>query len=95
MRNFLTAAIALSLAACAQVASVTDETTLAEFEQVETGMTLEQVEGVLGEGEEVSRIAVAGAPETVIYAWKNPTGSNATISIQNGVVITKAQTGLK
>lgn len=74
----------------------TSAITLAKYEQVEMGMTLEQVKGILGDSyEEMSRVEMPNAPVTAVYMWANNTGDNATITFQDDKVSAKAQFGLK
>ncbi|NEQ25369.1 MAG: hypothetical protein F6K28_41145 [Microcoleus sp. SIO2G3] len=68
---------------------------LTEFEQVRPGLSATQVNSLLGRsGQEVSRIELTDAPVTALYTWQNPDGSSVNITFQNGVVITKTQSGL-
>lgn len=68
--------------------------TMEKYNQVTTGMTYEQVQGILGEGTEMSRNEMAGYT-TVMYMWENEDGSNMNIIFQNDAVNTKAQFGLE
>ncbi|HIK42144.1 hypothetical protein [Thermoleptolyngbya sp. M55_K2018_002] len=102
LRFFLILAIALPIAACevdfpaAQPSpSVSPAAvTKAEFDQVQPGMTLAEVEAILGKGEEISRSAIAGT-ETVMYQWTNADFSNANAMFQDGKLISKSQAQLK
>ena len=70
--------------------------TLAEFRRVRPGMSYTDVVEVLGElGEEMSRTSIPGLPETVMYGWQNPDGSNMNAMFQGGSLIQKAQFGLR
>ena len=63
--------------------------------QIQTGMSYEQVQGIIGsEGEEISRSNIAGY-STVMYSWKNWNGSNMNAMFQNDQLVTKAQFGLR
>lgn len=69
--------------------------TMAKYDQIREGMTLSEVEQVMGQGgEELSRVNVAGY-DNVIYAWSNPSGANMNVTFQNGKVYAKAQFGLR
>ena len=69
--------------------------TMAEFNQIQTGMSYEQVVKIIGApGEEMSRVDLAGYL-TIMYGWNNPNGSNMNAMFQNGFLISKAQFGLK
>jgi hypothetical protein len=71
-----------------------DVITLEKFNRVQKGMTLEQVEKVLGKSGKV--IAENSSSDSIgkVYSWKNPQGSNAIIEFKDGLVIAKAQAGL-
>jgi hypothetical protein len=69
--------------------------TLANYMQIENGMTYEQVKGIIGiAGEEISSSNLAGY-STVMYSWKNRNGSNMNAMFQNDLLVTKAQFGLR
>lgn len=69
--------------------------TLAEYNQLATGMSYEQACKVLdGKGVELSRNEI-GDIVTVMYAWQNPDGSNMNAMFQDGGLIQKAQFGLR
>ena len=74
--------------------------TLEEFNQVETGMTYEEVVGIIGtEGTVMSESDITGDGQykTTIYSWegKGSLGANANITFQAGKVVSKAQFGLE
>lgn len=67
--------------------------TFAQYEQLEVGMTLENVIDILGgEGE-----ALSEAENMVVYNYKGVAGNggNAVIAFQGGKLLTKAQSGLE
>jgi hypothetical protein len=64
--------------------------TLAKFDQVRPGMTLAEVEAILGKGQTQGASLGGG-----LYTWKNEDGSSMNVSIMDGRVIGKAQWGLK
>ena len=65
------------------------------FKELQTGMTYEQVAGILGqEGEEMSRSEIAGTI-TVLYTWKADDFSNMNVTFQNNALVSKAQLGLR
>lgn len=68
--------------------------TLADYEALEMGMTLADVEEILGTGTEVSRSEVAGI-ESRIVQWVNPGGANITIALTNDEVTSINQFGLQ
>ena len=74
--------------------------TLEEFNQIETGMTYEQVVEIIGiEGTVMSESDITGNGQykTTIYSWEGEgtLGANANITFQGGKVISKAQFGLE
>jgi hypothetical protein len=70
------------------------EATLAGFGRLQSGMTYDEVLAIVGEPtEEMSRSAI-GDNEAVMYRWANGWG-NMTAMFQNGLLVTKAQAGLK
>lgn len=72
--------------------------TYSHFTRVETGMTYQQVLGVLRrQGEEVSRAGVAGMPTMVVFRWGNGLlsgGGSMSVTFQGERVVAKEQTGL-
>jgi hypothetical protein len=75
--------------------SSTDQTvTLEKFNLVEKGMSIEQVERILGISGRI--IAETNMLDTVgqVYSWKNADGSNAIVEFKDGQVVAKAQAGL-
>ncbi|WP_034849614.1 DUF3862 domain-containing protein [Clostridium hydrogeniformans] len=67
---------------------------LEKYNKVETGMSLKEVENILGEGTLVSRTKIMNS-ESDSYGWVNKDGSNSHISFQGDKVTTKAQFQLK
>lgn len=80
-------------------AQVNTTFTKAQYEQVESGMTLAEAQKVFGApGEEVtqSETQVMGQKLVmVVHTWRNPDFSNATLTLENGKVSAKAQMNLK
>ncbi len=70
--------------------------TLAEFNEIKTGMSYEEVKNIVGcEGTVVSDTEVMGTKMT-IYSWYGKDGiSNANVNINNGELVNKTQVGLK
>ena len=73
---------------------------LEEFNQIETGMSYEEVvEIVGGEGTVLSESDITGDGQykTTIYSWdgNRMLGANANVTFQGGKVISKAQFGLE
>ena len=68
--------------------------TLEKFNRIQKGMTIEQVEKILGASGKV--IAENNSSDIIgkVYSWKNPQGSNAIIEFKDGQVVAKAQAGL-
>jgi len=72
------------------------EYTLAQFESLETGMTLGEVEELLGaEGELLSTIAIDGMLEHSSRMWQNPGGSNMVLNFEGDRLTGKTQFGLR
>ncbi|MDP6073779.1 MAG: DUF3862 domain-containing protein [Myxococcota bacterium] len=72
--------------------------TLAEFEQIEIGMSYREVVDILGEpGVVIAPPAEAGAREveTIRYVWQNSDVSNMKATFENGQLTGKAQLYLK
>lgn len=81
-------------------ASKNDEyITLDEFNQIQTGMTYEEVTNIIGSGGTLTSDVSIGDEKyhTQIYSWygNTITGANANVTFQNGKVVGKAQVGLK
>lgn len=64
------------------------------FAKLNMGAKLEDITALFGQGEETSSSEIGGI-KTVIYTWNGPGISNMNVTVQNGVVTGKAQTGLK
>ena len=71
--------------------------TMAEFNQIQTGMTYEEVVAIVGSpGEIISTSTVAGYTVTMISWYGDAySGANANVTFSNGEVTAKAQIGLK
>lgn len=75
-----------------------DKVTLEKFNAISAGMSYKEVVDVIGfEGDLNSQVdlQMGDAYKTEIYTWANPTGSNMNATFQGGVVVSKAQVGLK
>jgi hypothetical protein len=75
--------------------------TKAEYDQLETGMSYDQVKSIIGDPgtQTMNDVAVGMASGTnqklTTYTWKNPDGSIASASFENDKLTIKMQTGLK
>jgi len=70
--------------------------TLSEFEQVRTGLSMAQVNLLLGRsGEGINRTQTSNAPKTSLQTWQNPDGSHINVTFQDGLVVAKSQSGLR
>lgn len=71
--------------------------TLDEYNQIEAGMTYEQVQEIVGSAGTISAdTSVAGIRTFIVTWYANPDlGTNANVTFQNDAVIGKAQVGLK
>lgn len=79
-----------------RVAAPTSGVTRENFERIRTGMSYDEVVGILGEpGDELSRTELAGTT-TVMYQWKagGLSVGNMNAMFQNGRLVSKAQFGL-
>lgn len=63
---------------------------LAEYERVELGMSLAEVQATLGRGTETSRSTTIAT-----FVWKNSDGSGITAIFEKGRLKSKEQSGLK
>lgn len=71
---------------------------LEKFNQIQSGMTYEQVVEIIGEeGTVMSNVDIGNEEyQTTMYYWYGEDGiSNANVTIQGGKVVSKAQIGLK
>lgn len=78
----------------AMLQSMNSGATLDKYNQINNGITYEQVKHILGEGELVSQTDIEGA-KSEMYEWINVGGANMNITFQDGKVEAKAQSGLK
>ena len=79
--------------------STADKITQENYDKIETGMTLDQIVEILGEGKEMSSSSMDFAGQTIetsVYIWQTDgfPVKNITITLQNGKVTSKAQFGL-
>ena len=75
--------------------SAGDTYTLQMYNQIQTGMTLQQIQGIAGSsGTQDSHVAMSGITDDT-YSWANPDGTSMNVSLQNGAVVAKGQFGLK
>lgn len=70
--------------------------TKAEFDQIQMGMSYEQVREIIGgDGDVMSEVEIGGM-RTVVYMWKgNSLGANANFTFTSGALQARAQFGLK
>lgn len=91
-------AIGIFCGSMSHLGTTQNKVTLEKFNKVTTGMTYEQVIEIIGfEGELNSEVDfdIGEQYRTEIYTWINPNGSNMNATFQGGVLVTKAQAGLK
>lgn len=71
--------------------------TMKEYNEIQTGMTYEQVKKIVGSPGEVSSQVESNGYKVVIVTWygNDYTGSNANVTFTNDEVTGKAQVGLK
>ena len=100
MIRLVALAAALAVAGCEQPRAIKgadgDTVTLAQFNRLQTGMTKDQVETILGSpGVEQSSNELAGI-RTEMRAWNGNTfGGNMNVMFQDGKLVQKAQFGLE
>lgn len=72
-----------------------EKVTIEKFNQIETGMTYQQVVDIIGEEGTLSTESSYGSQTMKIYGWYASNGiSNATVSFTNNKVTAKSQIGL-
>ena len=67
----------------------TRQFTRGEYERLKPGMSVVQVESILGTGIETEQ-----SIKTATFVWKNPDNSTITVIFEDGKLIKKQQTGL-
>ena len=70
---------------------------LSEFYKIENGMTLDEVLEIIGGGGTIAADSEMGGVRVVIVTWDGvgQIGANASVTFQNGRVVSKAQAGLE
>ena len=68
--------------------------TLDEFNRIATGMSHDDVTGIVGSPGTLSAQSSVGGVTDEIYSWQGSGGGNANVTFQNGSAIGKAQVGL-
>lgn len=68
---------------------------LNQFNQIQTGMTFEQVTAAIGSGGTKTAESNIAGISTEAYSYQNADGSNMQLMFQNGALIQKAQFGLQ
>ena len=79
------------LATSAIVSPLQSTVTLAKFERIRVGMTLDEVRSLIGSRGVLQSQTQAGDITIEMHAWQNPGGSNAVVTLENGKVSGKAQ----
>jgi len=71
--------------------------TLQKFNNIENGMSFEDVVSIVGEPTEMQSDSEVTGIQTTMYSWNvnDSFGANFNVMIQDGKVISKAQFGLK
>lgn len=71
--------------------------TMDEYNQIETGMSYEKVQEIVGSSGEISAESEVAGTKIIIVTWygNGVAGSNANVTFTNNAVTTKAQVGLK
>ena len=67
------------------------------FDRIEMGMTYEEVVGIVGEPTETTSDSEVAGIRTTLYTWRvdDSFGANFNVMFQGGVVVNKAQFGLR
>jgi hypothetical protein len=81
----------LSLGGC----GADDIVTKAEYEQVQPGMTYEQVTAIVGDPGSQSQQQEYAGIKTEAWVWQNPGGPNMVAMFTNGKLVNKTQIGLQ
>ncbi len=71
--------------------------TMEEYNQIQSGMTYEQVAEIVGSSGEITAESSGGGMSVVVVTWygNGMAGSNANVTFMNNEVTGKAQVGLK
>ena len=69
---------------------IVERITRVDYERLKPGMSLAEVESILGAGIEIS-----SSNERAIFLWKNPNSSKITATFEKGKLQSKEQSGLK
>lgn len=71
--------------------------TMAEFNQIQTGMTYDEVVAIVGSPGEILSTSTVGGYTVTMVSWYGDaySGANANVTFSNGEVTAKAQFGLK
>jgi hypothetical protein len=67
---------------------------LSNYNQIQNGMSLAEVEAILGKGQELSRVEVPKAPITTTYLWLGQNGS-ISVTFEDDKAVNKIQSGLQ
>jgi hypothetical protein len=105
MKRFILAILVIGLVGTVLggcgVVSISNVVSLADYNQIQTGMSYTQVESIIGSpGTETAHTHMDGVSgvmpsiDDVIYSWQNADGSNMLAMFQNDRLTTKAQAGL-
>lgn len=68
--------------------------TLEQYNQLQEGMSYDQVKEIIGEGQILSQSEMMGI-DTVMYTWINESGANANLTFQGDTLQMKAQFNLE
>jgi hypothetical protein len=98
MKTLLLSVATLILVACGPAPTDSKgKITMAEFDKIMNGMPCDQLPELIGSPGQVMADSDVGGIKTTVYKWDGvgTTGANASVTCQNGAVVTKAQAGLK
>jgi hypothetical protein len=68
---------------------------LNKFNQIQNGMTLSQVQKLVGNAGKLLGSSTVANVVGKVYWWQNPQGSNALVEFRNDKVVSKSQAGLQ
>lgn len=67
-----------------------------KFDQIQTGMSLDEINGIMGESGAMSSESLIAGVDSSIYVWQGTSlGTNCTVSFTDGAVSAKSQIGLE
>lgn len=97
-------AVSVALAACLVLGACEEKITVENYDQITNGMTIAQVEKILGSGKDdtshqgtsigASGIASASRSKDQVYVWEDKSGAKIIVVFQDGKVVQKSKQNL-